>query len=70
MSFKMLSGMIISRLIDREGCAHKHFVEAKLLFNLHKIKTYAQCASAFKLYKTNLEGMACIWATLNLHAGV
>ena len=61
----MLSGMIISRLIDREGFAHKHFVEAKLLFNLHKLKTHVQSAPTTELWNTGLEGG--IGSTFGLH---
>ena len=33
-----------------------HFVEAKLLFDLHKSRTLAQGASTSKPYNTSLEG--------------
>ena len=39
------------------GCAHEHFVEAKLLFNLHKVRIHAQSAPTINPYNTSLEGV-------------
>ena len=38
------------------GCANEHFVEATLLFSLHKVKSHVQSAPTTKPCNTGLEG--------------